>query len=78
MQDVNMGRELYETEPTFRATLTDCDKLLQAHLGESILKILYPESGEQENSCNARLSHLIDQFWRKEHLVIYLPQAREL
>ena len=42
-QAVNMGRSLYETEPLFRATLDECDALLRAELGESILAVLYPE-----------------------------------
>ncbi|MEM7125058.1 MAG: type I polyketide synthase [Chloroflexota bacterium] len=46
-QYVGMGRELYETEPTFRATLDQCDALLQEHLGESIIEILYPGIGNQ-------------------------------
>ncbi|MEM7127080.1 MAG: type I polyketide synthase, partial [Chloroflexota bacterium] len=41
-QYVEMGRELYETEPTFRATLEQCDEILKDHLGESLLAILYP------------------------------------
>ena len=42
-QYVNMGKELYQTQPIFRKTLDTCDKILQTYLGESILKILYSE-----------------------------------
>ncbi|MCX6049751.1 MAG: type I polyketide synthase [Chloroflexi bacterium] len=53
-QYVNMGRELYETQPTFRTTLERCDELLRPLLGESILQVLYPDKetkrdGETEN-----------------------------
>ncbi|MEZ4736216.1 MAG: type I polyketide synthase [Caldilineaceae bacterium] len=41
-QYVGMGRQLYESEPIFRAALDQCDKLLRQHLGESILRVLYP------------------------------------
>ncbi|MEZ4868998.1 MAG: type I polyketide synthase [Caldilineaceae bacterium] len=40
-QYVNMGRELYESQPTFRATLDRCDALLREHLGESILAVIF-------------------------------------
>ncbi|MBU6350102.1 MAG: SDR family NAD(P)-dependent oxidoreductase [Chloroflexi bacterium] len=41
-QYVNMGRELYATEPEFRRLLDECDTLLQSSLGESLLAVLYP------------------------------------
>jgi acyl transferase domain-containing protein/acyl carrier protein len=40
-QYIDMGRELYETQPTFRRTMDDCDGILRPLLGESILNILY-------------------------------------
>lgn len=39
-----MGRSLYETQPTFRRILDECDTLLQQHLGESLLAMLYTEA----------------------------------
>ena len=42
-QYVDMGRELYATQPTFRATLDRCDELLGAKLGEPLLAVLYPK-----------------------------------
>ncbi|MCE7984892.1 MAG: amino acid adenylation domain-containing protein [Caldilinea sp. CFX5] len=41
-QAVNMGRELYATQPVFRQTIDRCDELLRAELGRSLLTILYP------------------------------------
>lgn len=40
-QALDMGRELYETQPSFRATLNRCDELLQPHLGHSILSVIF-------------------------------------
>ncbi|MCF2151836.1 acyltransferase domain-containing protein [Desmonostoc muscorum LEGE 12446] len=45
-QYANMGRELYETQPTFRKALEQCDAILSLYLNNSLLNILYPEPGE--------------------------------
>lgn len=41
-----MGRQLYDTQPTFRDALNQCDELLRPNLSQSLLSILYPESGQ--------------------------------
>lgn len=41
-QYLKMGRELYETQPLFRQRLNQCDVVLQACLGRSLLDLLYP------------------------------------
>jgi natural product biosynthesis luciferase-like monooxygenase protein len=43
-QYVDMGRQLYETQPTFRATLHRCQEILRPYLDQPLLEILYPES----------------------------------
>ncbi|MEM7127318.1 MAG: MupA/Atu3671 family FMN-dependent luciferase-like monooxygenase [Chloroflexota bacterium] len=40
-QTAGMGRQLYETQPTFRQLLEQCDEILQPLLGESILPIMF-------------------------------------
>ena len=42
-QYLQMGRELYATQPTFRATMERCDAILRPWLGASILTVLYPD-----------------------------------
>ena len=44
-QYVGMGRQLYETQPTFRAVLDKCNELLRPHLEQPLLSVIYPESG---------------------------------
>lgn len=44
-----MGRELYETQPTFRAVLDRCDAILREELGRSLLELLYPATPPQHN-----------------------------
>ncbi|HKE58549.1 MAG TPA: type I polyketide synthase, partial [Pyrinomonadaceae bacterium] len=48
-QYVQMGRGLYEKEPTFRAELDHCAELLLPELGLDLRQVLYPEpEGEAE------------------------------
>lgn len=42
-QYVNMGRELYETEPIFRKQVDHCCELLKSHLGLDLRTLLYPQ-----------------------------------
>jgi acyl transferase domain-containing protein/SAM-dependent methyltransferase len=46
-QYVGMGRDLYETSPTFRRILDRSDELLREYLEKPLLSVLYPESAEQ-------------------------------
>lgn len=50
-QQLNMGRELYETEPIFRTEVDLCAKLLEPHLGCDLRKLLYP-SGDATNASD--------------------------
>jgi len=44
-QYVDMGRQLYQTEPVFRQQIDRCAELLKPHLGLDIRAIMFDESG---------------------------------
>ena len=71
-QYINMGRTLYDTEPTFRATLDRCETILQ-NLGiESILSVLFSSSEHDLSLDNTAyiqpalfaLEYALYQLWR--------------
>ena len=49
-QYVDMGRQLYETQPTFRQTLDRCNEILGSYLEKPLLEVLYPQRGENLSS----------------------------
>lgn len=44
-QYVNMGRQLYETQPEFRTWLERCEHILSSELKQPLLEVLYPQTG---------------------------------
>jgi len=48
-QYVNMGRQLYETQPTFRQALDRCDQILQLYLEVPLLKVIYPKDAQKSS-----------------------------
>ncbi|MEH1781707.1 MAG: type I polyketide synthase [Nostoc sp.] len=55
-QYVNMGWQLYQTQPTFRQTLDKCDEILWPYLEKPLLSVLYPQS-----TALAENSSVLDQ-----------------
>ncbi|MEH2106018.1 type I polyketide synthase [Nostoc sp.] len=49
-QYANMGRELYEVEPTFKKHIDTCALILQPHLGLDIRSLLYPTEQDTETA----------------------------
>ncbi|NEO47660.1 MAG: type I polyketide synthase, partial [Moorea sp. SIO4A3] len=54
-QYIGMGRQLYETQPIFRATIDQCAEILQSYLEQPLLNVLYPEIFS-DNSDNSTLN----------------------
>ena len=48
-QYVGMGRQLYETQPTFRQNIDYCNEFLRDTLEETLLEVLFPEDGAFDN-----------------------------
>jgi acyl transferase domain-containing protein/acyl carrier protein len=49
-QYANMGRELYDNEPAFRATVDRCAELLTPHLGLDLRTLLFPAEDQLEHA----------------------------
>ena len=49
----NMGRELYQTEKTFRETIDQCADILRLHVDIDLPTLLYPPETLPEGSSNA-------------------------
>ncbi|MGH1397575.1 MAG: type I polyketide synthase, partial [Trichormus sp.] len=47
-QYINMGRQLYQTQPIFRQTIDQCHEILRPYLEHSLLEILYPDPAKEE------------------------------
>jgi len=49
-QFVNMGWQLYQTQPTFRKALEQCDEILRPYLEIPLLQVLYPTGEKHDKS----------------------------
>jgi acyl transferase domain-containing protein len=47
----DMGRQLYELEPSFRADIDACAASLERHLGFDLRSVLYPPEGERDGAA---------------------------
>lgn len=54
-QYVNMGQQLYQSEPIFREQVDSCCELLKFHLGLDLRQILYPDA-EQTQAATQQLT----------------------
>ncbi len=57
-QYVDMGSDLYRSEPTFRDQVDQCAKLLEPHLGLDLRRVLYPDRDHVEE-----MTQVLQQTW---------------
>ncbi|HZD93147.1 MAG TPA: type I polyketide synthase, partial [Candidatus Sulfotelmatobacter sp.] len=60
-QQVNMGRGLYENEPTFAAQVDECAEVLRPLLGLDLRELLYPQAGHEEDASRQLKETFITQ-----------------
>ncbi|WP_424097237.1 SDR family NAD(P)-dependent oxidoreductase [Moorena producens] len=61
-QYINMGQQLYQTQPVFRQAVDQCETILSSELEHSLLEVLYPNLGKTEpRKGNTEVSSLLDQ-----------------
>lgn len=71
-QYLNMGKQLFETQPTFRNALQRCDEILRAHLEQPLLSVLFPKTGERSplddtnytQPATFALQYALAELWR--------------
>jgi malonyl CoA-acyl carrier protein transacylase len=70
-QYLNMGRQLYETQPVFRQVLDRCNEILQEVLEQPLLDVLYPEADQSPLDETAytqpalfAIEYALFQLWR--------------
>jgi acyl transferase domain-containing protein len=57
-QYVNMGRRLYESEPTFRRVVDRCEEYLRPYLPKPLRRVLYPQPGETTPLDETQYTHV--------------------
>ncbi|MDZ8033648.1 SDR family NAD(P)-dependent oxidoreductase [Nostoc sp. DedSLP04] len=69
-QYAGMGQQLYQTQPTFRKALQQCDEILRSELEIPLLEILYPQTDSPLNQTAYTqpalfaLEYALYQLWR--------------
>lgn len=75
-QYVNMGRQLYETQPVFRQTIEQCDRILQPYLEKSLLDIIYPDDPQLlDNSIINQTAYTQPALFAIEYALFQLWQS---
>lgn len=68
-QYVNMGKELYNTQPTFRNAFDRCNEILRSYLEYSLFDILYQQESNIDNTVYAQpaifaIEYSLAELWK--------------
>jgi acyl transferase domain-containing protein/acyl carrier protein len=68
-QYVNMGKELYDTQPTFRKAFDRCDDILRPYLEHSLFEVLYQQKSDIHNTVYAQpalfaIEYALAELWK--------------
>jgi myxalamid-type polyketide synthase MxaB len=74
-QYVGMGRELYASHPTFRATLDRCEELYREATGKSLLAVLYPPTDAPEQPALEETTYTQPALFALEYALATLWQS---
>ena len=74
-QYVNMGRELYETQPYFRGIIDRCNEILQNTLDIALIDLLYPDSHPKDPSLIDRTIYAQPALFAIEYALAKLWQS---
>ncbi len=69
-QYVNMAKDLYDEEPSFRLDVDRCSEILQPHLGLDLREVIYPHDDKVEES-----NDLLAQTWITQPAVFTIEYA---
>ncbi|MEO0839174.1 MAG: beta-ketoacyl synthase N-terminal-like domain-containing protein [Cyanobacteria bacterium J06643_5] len=69
---IGIGRKLYETQPSFRKILENCEEFLRPYLKKPLLEILYSQTGTNQNTsdityrltANFALEYALFELWK--------------
>jgi len=74
-QDLDMGRELYETQPLFREMMVQCDQILQSYLEIPLLELLYGENKEENKKLLSQTKYTQPALFAIEYALAKLWQS---
>ncbi len=60
-QYVNMGKQLYQSEPIFKEQIDDCSYLLEPHIRVDLRSLLYPKEQQYQDAAQQLLQTAIAQ-----------------